>query len=158
MNHTDGNFQSNPGYGNDANVGYSPGQSGPIPGEWTKYDYQFQQYRDMYGYRFRMLFAKYPLTFLFIWYPFMFPFTYIVFLIAQAITKMMWGVNPLLGLVVFVIAAVVVLAIAVKAFVLWPVTALIMHRRRQGMWSNHLEWTDRFAPYVDFEYYENPQR
>lgn len=153
----DGNFQANPGYGNDANVGYSPGQTGPVPPAWAKFDFQMRQYNEMYGRDNKTLFARYPLTFVAFWYPLVIMATVLAFFIAQAIVSMAWGVNFLFGIIGFVIVGAIFLGFALTALVLWPLMALMMHRRRGGMFSEYLAWTDRFVPGADFEYYENPR-
>lgn len=158
MNPTDGNFKANPGYGNDANVGYSPGQTGPVGPGWAKFDFQHQQYMNTYGYENRALFARYPLTFTVMFYPMAIFSVFMAYLIAGAVISMAWDVTPIFGIIAFVVVGAVALGFMILALVLWPLGALIMHRRRGGMFAEHLAWTDKFAHGMDFEYYENPHR
>lgn len=146
----------NPGYGNDANVGYSPGQVGPVPPGWSKFDYQLRQYNEMYGKQHKSLFARYPLTFVALWYPLVIMATVIAFFVASAIISMAWDVNVLFGIVGFVLVGAAFLLFAATALVFWPVMALMMHRRRGGMFSEYFAWTDRLIPHANFDYYENP--
>lgn len=153
---TDGNFQANPGYGNDANVGYSPGQTGTVPPGWAKFDFQMGQYNERYGKDNRRLFARYPLTFAVIWYPLMFLAAGMIQIVAQALVQIVW-VNPLFGIIGFVLVWGVALFLIGLVLVGWPLMAMMMHRRRGGMFSEYFAWTDRFVSHADFDYYENPR-
>ena len=149
---------SNPGYGNDSNVGYSPGQTGPVPPGWAKYDFQMRQYRQMYGNENRTLFARYPLTFVVCWYLPLMDFSYVVFAMASAGAGMFFDINVFFGVGFFIVIWAAALTFIITALVLFPIMAMLMHRRRGGMFSQYFAWTDPLLPYADFDYYENPEQ
>lgn len=149
---------SNPGYGNDSNVGYSPGQTGTVPPAWAKYDFQMRQYRQMYGNENRRLFARYPLTFTAFWYPVITFFCWMVWILAWNTGGAFFDLGPIMGLGAFIVIWALALGFIITAMVLFPIMALMMHRRRGGMFAEYFAWTDQLLPWADFDYYENPER
>lgn len=138
------NAGGNPGYGNDYNVGFSPGIVGGAPAGFNKFIYQQQLYEQMYGPQTRATFARYPLISAAIWTPFGLLLSAFFGLLGFTFIKGSWGFGVLAGIVgTIVIGGAAVFIIYRLTVAVW-IAALILHRRANGQFSNRLEWADEF--------------
>ena len=139
------------GYGNEYNVGFSPGQIGPIPAWASKFMYQNQLYQQNHGWRDRQTMARIPLTVALMWTPLGLFLSWCIFTIADIglsviLSDMPWyitipGYALGWGIAIYWIAALTV------GF--W-FNALILHRWRGGWLAPYLGWADRFLDDPDY--------
>ena len=156
-----GNITANPGYGNQVNTGFSPGQAGGMPPYVTKAVYQHQLWKQLDNGTQKRNFTRNPMT---VWLMLLIPLTGIVFpAILIFIPAMIWEFGAIFRESPFapanwvmmggVLVAAVVLAGIFKALA-WDlaVYAAVLHMRQGGMLTPFFK---EFAYLRDFD--EHPE-
>lgn len=132
------------GYGNEYNVGFSPGEVGGIPAGFNKFVYQQRLYDQMYGEDNRRTIAGYPLTMAAIWTPLGLVFSYVIFHVAWSLSMSMWSFSWLAGVIFFVGSWSLGGWLIYRSTIAVWLSALVLHRRRGGWLAPYLSWADQF--------------
>lgn len=149
--HRPTNTSSNPGYGNDTNVGFSPGNLGGIPAGFTKFDFQRRLFMRTYGDGIVAQAFSTPVSIAVILTFPMFLCAAISLWLADLVTAIAVGVMADYSVVGMAVAAVIafvawLVAIVFSLYItvgLW-VMSLVQHRRLNGPLSPWLGWTKKF--------------
>ena len=157
-----GRITANPGYGNDVNAGFSPGQVGGMPPYVSKAVYQHQQWKQLDNGKLKRDFTRNPMT---VWLMLLIPLTGIVLpAIIIFIPAMLWEFgaiflqdpfNPANWVMIGAILVVAALLAWLLKALAWDlaVYAAVLHMRHKGMLTPFFR---EFAYLRDFD--EHPER